>query len=283
MEIEIFKDTVDDFKANENIDCIGITFIDENVNEFKVYRYEKRKQDNADITKFVTANSENTDRKYFRIVPRKMLNYLKVAEDFIEENKMNGTIKNIMYDICCIAYEKKNQTRIRLSQLGIQNLNCGEKIIKSYFSIRRFLSEEDVLGEKQTFSEIEDIFQEIQKICKLSTNYVYTTTILSDALERQGYYPSLIGINQKKDKTEFKLYFELFSPDSFFSSIKKHSTMTIDYICDQYNIPKEKYYDVNKKFCENEYFLRGVAISNNYGEDYPIVLRMYYAPTYRFI
>ena len=57
---------------------------------------------------------------------------------------------------------------------------------------------------------------------------------------------------------------------------------TIKYICDYFDIQEEEYYEVNKIFIENGYFLRGVAISNRCDEKKSIKLRLYYFPTYRF-
>lgn len=284
MEFDALKDTVDNLKENDAVDCIGITFTGDKAEETKIYYYEKKNKKSADIENFEVANNADNDRKYFRVIQNKDKEYPEIIDKFKRENGITDEIivASALYELCKIASEYGDQTRLRLSLLGIQKFNSGRKVIKSYFSLRKFMSRMDVRGIKQSFKEMQDIFEKIQESCMLNSNYNEMLKALSEFLEKQEYYPSMIGLNQEGDKLEFKLYFELFSTNKFWGNIKNHTMRTIKYICDYFDIQEEEYYEVNKIFIENGYFLRGVAISNRCDEKKSIKLRLYYFPTYRF-
>lgn len=283
MKFETLKNTVDNLKENPIVDCVGITFLGDSTEEIKVYYFEKKNKKNIDIENFEVANNEDNNRKYFKVVPNNNKEYPEIIDKFVKENGITDKIEPTLYELCRLASEYDDQTRFRLSLLGIQNFNSGKRVIKSYFSLRKFMSRIDIKGIKQSFKDMKDIFEGIQNSCLLTEDYYEIMKKFSENLEKQGYYPSMVGLNQEKNNLEFKLYFELFSANKFFSNMKKHSMMTIKYICDYFGVQAREYYEVNKIFFEKEYFLRGFAISNRCDERKNIKLRLYYFPIYRFV
>lgn len=283
MELIVLEHIADKLKDNNDIDCVGVIFIGDICKEVKVYRFEKRSPDGTTIEKYATAKNKNNSRRYFRIIPCETINYSAIINRFATNEHIPDNARDTMFGMCQIASKKKNLTRIRLSQLGVQDSFFEGRIIKSYFSIRKFFSVADVKGEKQRFSEINDIFSEIRKVCLLSDDYYNLVSGFAEKFEQYGYYASLIGLNQKGDKLEFKTYFELFSPDLFFTDIEEHTTKIINCICSKYSISKAEFNEINTFFIKTDYFLRGVAISNNYGDDKLISIRLYFAPMQRFV
>lgn len=283
MGLELLDSITDELEDYDNIDCVGVVFEAGEVKETKIYHYEKREKKKTTIENYAVVENTTDLRRYYRIIPNDKVDYLSAVNEFINKENLSDDIGRIILKICAISSKEKNAMRIRLSQVGIQNGCKHEKILKSYFSTRKFVSCSDVRGIKQKFKEIKDIFVEIKENCLLSDEYYDFLDKNANIFENYGYYASLIGINQKKEELEFKVYFELFSPDNYFERIKEHTTELINYICSKYRIPEDELNKVNVDFIKRGYFLRGFAISNNYGKDDEVLLRLYFAPIQRFL
>lgn len=283
MRINLLDSIIDELKDIENIDCVGVTFEEGVIKESKVYNYQKREKKKSSIEKYAIVENASDSRRYYRIIPNDNIDYLTAINEFLKKEDLSNDIGDVIYKICAISSKEKNAARIRLSQVGIQNGEFHDKIVKSYFSIRKFTSCSDVKGVKQSFKEIKDIFVELKESGLVSNNFYDFLDKHAMVFEDYGYYASLIGINQRKEKIEFKVYFELFSPDEFFDEIKNHTTLLIDSLCSKYVLPVEEINKVNIAFLEMRYFLRGFAISNNYGKEDKVLIRIYFAPMQRFL
>lgn len=217
-------------------------------------------------------------RKYYRVVPRKNIDYTEIIDNFWGENGLSFSkdkIKKIM-DI-----SEKDRLGMRLSQLGVQNKGNEDKILKAYFSLRKFCDENDICGEKQCFEMVNEMIKQIYRLCDCSEKLYNDISNMAKEIECYEYFPSMLGINQFQNDLECKVYFELFTPDKYFPSIDRTSAELLRYICNYRNWSEEVMLNTNKFFLEENYFMRGIAVSNtNYGIEN--VVRLYFAPKQRF-
>lgn len=262
----------------DNIDHVGVTFTGGIMKEVKCYRFDDFRESSG-VHDFATAVNTNSSRKYFRIKPEKGIDYEKIIQRFVTEK--NCIVSPYGVKSVCNVTEKE-KLRVRLSLLGIQNLGENEQILKAYFSLRSFQSETDVVGKKQSFYELEDIFQRIEAKCQMKWLTSDFMKNISISLQEAGFYPSLLGINQMEEKAEFKLYYELFQPDCYFKDMETYSRDILMQISKRMKCPYEEFFSVNDTFDRNGYFVRGIAFSNLNSES-GAVLRLYFAPKNRFV
>lgn len=262
----------------KNIDCIGVVFSSGRAIESKCYRFTPGTVENETVN-FCAAKNDINSREYFRVISADNLNYFQILHTFVTAQNIHVST-DIINEVCKIASKRDLELKIRLSQLGAQNIGTDKEILKAYFSFRKFKSKVDVLGEKQRFSDIQDILNNIENKVGLTNAFLYLLKDIGKVVEVFGYYPSLFGINCFVSGAEYKLYFELFEPNQYFSKIEEHTYLVLQEISKWLGFNLQDFSDFNALFLNCGFFLRGFAFSSE--ERTPIV-RLYYAPTSRFV
>lgn len=278
MNKEILDKLTAELEDSAEIDCFGITFVDGELEETKCYRYNVKKEA-GQLNDFCIAKDNDNCRKYFRIVPKEGVNYLHILKTFWKENDLNQSMEELE-EIVTLLQWKNSCSNIRLTQLGIQNKGLDNRIIKSYFSLRKFESQTDIKGEKQDFQDLKGFFQEISERTSLSGEYIDVLEIVAKFAKEKFFYPSLMGINQFDDGFEYKVYYELFNYEDFFLNIETSSNEIIHDLCQIIGHDEIDMNYINHYFIENKFFLRGFAISD-FKKQHNIV-RLYFTERKRF-
>lgn len=280
MKKENFARIEYELKNPENIDCMGVTFVNGKVVEVKCYRYDNKLGDKM-IDNFTTAENEDTCRKYYRVRPGVKEDFENILSNIVDVKMVNIPLSNII-KICNIAEKSKNALRIRLTQIGLQNIKAQNEMLKVYYSLRKFMYDTDFKGDKQSLNQMEDILFEIREACDWPDPFFSMTEYLGKMVENLGYYPSMLGVNQSSTETEYKIYFELFTPDIYFENIEKHSLEAISKICEVIDCSVEEFQRTDSIFRAFSFFMRGMAFSNKSVNGNPVI-RVYYAPMKKFI
>ena len=259
----------------EKLDTIGITFINGIMLEIKNYQFDKR-NGIQEINNFSSSYNEGGERKTFRILPGSEDRLDSIIREFLEIHKLQID-STILTNMCKTRMVKEGE-RARLTQLGVQRKNLKERILKSYFSLRRFASTRDIIGKQQKYIDLQDVLEDLY----VPSSFCYFLERVSEILEPNGYYPSLLGMNQSDTEVEHKVYYELFNPDLFFEHIKEHTERVLRNICSHFCCTADEFIESNYCCIEAGLFLRGIAVSDKTMK-HGSVIRLYFAPMNRFI
>lgn len=272
MLCKIIKDGMSD---QEKLDTIGITFINGRISEIKNYQFDKR-HGIQELDNFSSSHNENGDRKNFRILPGSQNRLESIVTEFLEIHKLQID-PTILINLCKSEAVKEGK-RARLTQLGVQRKNSKERILKSYFSLRKFNSTRDIIGKWQGYMDLQDV---LGNLC-LPSSFCCFLEKVSKILEPDGYYPSLLGMNQSNTEIEYKVYYELFNPDLFFEHIKGHTEEVLRNVSSHLHCVADEFIESNFCCIEAGLFLRGIAVSDKTMKC-GSVIRLYFATINRFI
>lgn len=259
----------------EKLDTIGITFINGTMLEIKNYQFDKR-HGIQELNSFSSSCNESGERKNFRILPGLQSRLESIITEFLKIHKLQID-STILMNMCRSEVVKEGK-RARLTQLGVQQKSTKERILKSYFSLRKFTSARDVVGKRQRYIELKDVLENLY----IPSSFCCFLEEISEILERNGYYPSLLGINQSDTEVEYKIYYELFNPDLFFEHIKEHTEGALRNITSHLYYTADEFVESNCYCIEGGLFLRGIAVSDRTIKQ-GSVIRLYFAPMNRFI
>lgn len=274
-KVMLCKIIKDGMANQEKLDAIGLTFINGTMFEIKNYQFDQR-NGIQEINNFSSSYSEGGERKTFRILPGSEDRLDSIIREFLEihELKIDSTVIMNM----CESGVVKEGKRARLTLLGIQQKNSQEKILKSYFSLRKFDSSRDVIGRQQRYIDLQDVLEKLY----IPSSFCYFLERVSEVLESNGYYPSLLGMNQSDTEVEHKVYYELFNPDLFFEHIKEHTEEVLRNISSHLYCTADDFIESNCCCIEAGLFLRGIAASDRTMK-HGSVIRLYFAPMNRFM
>lgn len=262
-----YRKYIDNIQISDELDCLGVTLIDGVIKELKCYHFPKQKE------KYGKCESTNEDIREYAKIKATEISELERSINLIVE-KSNLKSEEISNIISLIQRYSKNN-KILLTHLGVKKNGTKMSEIKMYFTLRLFSSAFDVCGEIQSFNNNYELIEIIyESINKDSADFEEQIRI-ANICEQFGYFPTLIGVNHKKNKYELKLYFELKAEKYQLSEICRNVIVILEKINKN---GLATLIDLVNTYAEYGFFVRGFtnSIIGN-------VMRLYFAPIIRFL
>ena len=272
----------------DKIECFGVSLDNEKVIQMKCYKWvckedKKTFKDKCYCKLLDTIEKENLGylfdytkevynnkivyRASCKIKSCSIYNGVKLLE------KLKTYLDNSSYEklitfynlVCkCLKAEKSP-----LVEVGIKFIE-GESIfdIKIYYSLRKFEGVGDILGKIMGFNENINLFNKVFAFFDVNKLKQSKIIAISKNLEKNGYLPTLFGIDKNYYGIICKIYYELTDYEERILKLNNKLKQLFTEISAYMNICTEKLYEIVLYYEKIDFYLRGIAfdftLRNNY-------------------
>lgn len=280
-------------KYINKIECFGISLDNENVIQMKCYKWMHNEDKNFfkykchckllyDIEKEnlghlfdYTSEIENNEKVYrvtCKIKNNSIYDGIKMLEKFkIYFNKGFCEEFIVFHNFIC---ECQKSEKSPIAEVGMKFIEEGlYSDIKIYYTLRKFNGVNDVLGNVIGVRENIDFFN--NAFAFLGVDELKQTKIMaiSEILQKDGYFPTLFGINKNSEISIYKIYYELTDYEKRIHGLKINLKKLFEEMSKYISVCVEKIYEIILYYENINFYLRGIAIDLTLKENF---LKLYF-------
>lgn len=285
--------------GDNSLECFGIDFNDGGISQFKVYRFNKSKNNVIDDLDNELGNRINGIMSHF-----KEKNIIRFNEISTVENDNDKRCKIYFSAKCDIPFDQHFQeTQLFFDELGCTLKSSIRKIekfissrlspgrspmlmlgaeiknnlcisLKVHFSLEKFSNCSQKIGGKYFFEDIEDTILEIMNLMELNNRIIDKYKKIGRLSSKCMFYPFLIGINQTKQCLQNKLYFRIKYSGLTNKTILEHTRRMGEYLMEF--ICFNRFIQLINELSDIGLFMEGFALESKLYE--PPTVKTYFFP-----